>query len=144
MREKGLSRAPVFLVIPTKDLSPLLTFSDQYTTFTRLLFVDWANIYQTAAKIQLSSHRNQCRTVLPSSVRRHYCTIKIRQTRLRGIYMPYILTAPSLYRTLVYFDLVCQADLLLQTCKSSANLRNSADFDIFWVILEICPDPRRK
>ena len=31
-----------------------------------------------------------------------------------------------------------------QTCKSSADPRNSADFDIFWVILEICPEPRRK
>ena len=31
-----------------------------------------------------------------------------------------------------------------QTCKSSADLRNSAVFDIFRVILEICSDPRRK
>ena len=30
-----------------------------------------------------------------------------------------------------------------QTCKSSADPRNSAVFDISRVILEICPDPRR-
>ena len=31
-----------------------------------------------------------------------------------------------------------------QTCKTSADLRNSTVFDIFRVILEIRPDPRRK
>ena len=85
MAEKGLPRFPEFLGRLIVKLPPLRCFWDQNTTFTRLLFVIWTNIYEMAAKSLVSSHRLQCFTVIPTSDRRDGCTMKIRQTRLRGI-----------------------------------------------------------
>ena len=60
MGPKGFPVLPVFQRNLSKILLPLHIFSDQNTTFTRLLFGLLTNIYQTAAKSLVSSHRNQC------------------------------------------------------------------------------------
>ena len=84
---KGITRGP--RIIGTSDrkiMIPTVFFLFyQSTTFASLLFVDWTNIYQTAAKRKLSSNRLQCRTLLPICVRRDCCTMKIWQTHLLSI-----------------------------------------------------------
>ena len=85
MGEEGFPGPPIFQENLSKKQLPLLTFWGSYTTFTRLLFMARSNIYKTAAKRLLCSHRIQCRTVLPISVRSDGRTIQIRQTRLCGI-----------------------------------------------------------
>ena len=81
MAEKGLSRTPVFALLPSKNLSPLPTSLDNYTTFTRLLYVARTNINRTVANPRFCSHRS----VIPISVRCVFCTIEIRQTRILSI-----------------------------------------------------------
>ena len=47
MAEKGFPRPPVIVVLLSKNYPPLLTFRGQDKTFSRLLCVDWTNIYHT-------------------------------------------------------------------------------------------------
>ena len=83
---KGVPRPPVILVLLSKNYPPPLpTFRGQDKTFSRLLCVDWTNFYHTAARRLVCSHRLQCFTVLPISLRSDDCTIKIWQTRILSI-----------------------------------------------------------
>ena len=88
MAEKGFPWPPVILVLLSQNYPPppLLKFRGQDKTFSCLLCVDWTNIYHTAVKRLVCSHRLQCFTVLPISVRSYDCTIKIWQTRILSIW----------------------------------------------------------
>ena len=83
--EKGFPRPLIFSVLLSKKVKPLLKFWGHCTTFTPLLFVAGTNIYWTVAKTNFCSHRLQCWSVIPISVRYDCSTIDIRQTRILSI-----------------------------------------------------------
>ena len=93
---KGVPLAPqVFgtskqiIITPTGLLRPIHNFCS-------VTICSWVQYLQNNSKPKICSHRLQCQSVIPISIRFYCCMIKIRQTRILSISSPAHPTLPVL------------------------------------------------